>query len=586
MRERGISTVISIILMLVITMALAGSAWVFMSGILSGKTAQAFEIVDTDKNKVIIKNSGTVNISSMTAILDGNETSVYLSEPIQSGQIGEIIIPAVPTEERFHKLKLATTTMRASGIMYYEYPNVYLGDADGDGSAETYLDGQLVEISIEDQYSVYTYNGHPSHYLGWPLYVDQEIWYVSATTGEQVQQITYPNNVGESDFKIVRCQNDGTFAGCTPITIGNRGTCTDGVVKDYADLEPSSWTTYYDDNYKDCDTGNPRLIHSYDPWDHSSGTKTRVQFEDVYMSSYGKHQLCVKYIHDNGMYSAPRCMEFITEWVDMDFAGDSGGNKVFGSTISFSASNVRTRYDNQPILSNYVEKYCRIHPWGWIHYPNNDNSPSITISRHSSWENRYGYLGVLFGISSSQTGLYTQAANISAPPGCWVRDTKYDGSGRVYVYHHNCGWGWRDSGWCCGDDCIEFGGIEGGWIKITDTVNADGDNYDDWRVYFRCPDSSYFGNIAEKYTVTTSGNDYLWVNDMDYSAEKTFTEALPDSQYQVNTNDFTCNNLNLNFCGRAYVYIELRDWAEIYGNKYTSPSSICVSGAECPHATC
>lgn len=365
-------------------------------------------------------------------------------------------------------------------------------------------------------------------------------------------------------------------------------------------MEPASWTTYYDNDYRDCDTGNPQVIYSLDPWDHTSGKKTRVQFQNLGLSGYGKHQLCVKYTHTSTGATAQRCLEFITEWIDMDLTGDSGGNKTFGNTMSFTATNVRTRYDSQPVLSNYLEKRCRIEPWSWIHYPYNDSGPSATLLRQSTWDNYWGYLGVLFGIKNTESaGDRVLTATVEFPNSCYLRDR--DGSGDSSFYHHNCGWyhginGVDKTVYCCGSswsntdtvNCDKFvvSDKEGGTLTITAHIDAKGDNYDDTRIYIECPGATAFGNLADLYTVNVSGVSYFWVNDMNYSTEKSFSEALPDSRYLANTSDFSCSNLKLNLCGKAYTYTELWNSNDVYGNKYTSPSSICVSGPECPHAIC
>ena len=415
-----------------------------------------------------------------------------------------------------------------------------------------------------------------------------------------MQQLINPNSEGNVDFQIIRCQNDGSFTGCTPITIGNRETCTDGVVKDYGDLEPDIATYFRDNDYRDCETGNNYLLYTTKPYDSSS--KARIYFYYNAMSGYGKYQLCVKYIHNSGLYTAPKCMDFISEWLDMDLVSGTGGNKNYGTTFSWSVNNVRTRYDNQPVLSNYVERDCLIQPWGWQHNPSTDNSPSAALARHQTWSNYWAYLGVMFGISSSQlAGDRVVTATIKFPDTCYLRDRI--GNNDYAWYHHNCGW-YHDvngvdkiayccpSGWSTSDtgNCDKFQvvGDRGGTVTITDHFDASGDNYDDTRIYIECPngESTTFGNTAKKYTVTVAGATKFWVNDMDYSAEKTFSEAFPDSIYLANTNDFSCNNLALNFCGRASTYIQLSDYYEIYGNRYTNPSSICVSGPQCPHITC
>lgn len=76
MKSRGISTVIATILMLMITLALSGAAYLYISGALTSKTASAFEIIDEINGNVTIRNSGTETITSMKATLNGDPVSI------------------------------------------------------------------------------------------------------------------------------------------------------------------------------------------------------------------------------------------------------------------------------------------------------------------------------------------------------------------------------------------------------------------------------------------------------------------------------------------------------------------------------
>lgn len=68
---KAISAVVATILMLVITIALGGTAYLYISGILSGTTSTAFSIIDTYNDTVVIRNDGTDAIKSITATVDG-----------------------------------------------------------------------------------------------------------------------------------------------------------------------------------------------------------------------------------------------------------------------------------------------------------------------------------------------------------------------------------------------------------------------------------------------------------------------------------------------------------------------------------
>ena len=70
--RKGISAVIATILMLVIVIAVSGTAYLYISGVLTGRVAETFSVLDTFNDSAVIRNDGTAPISSMTAILDGN----------------------------------------------------------------------------------------------------------------------------------------------------------------------------------------------------------------------------------------------------------------------------------------------------------------------------------------------------------------------------------------------------------------------------------------------------------------------------------------------------------------------------------
>ncbi|MBI1979004.1 MAG: LamG domain-containing protein [Candidatus Aenigmarchaeota archaeon] len=74
---KAISTVIASILMLMITIALGGTTYLYVSGVFTGKTATSFEIIDSINDTVTIRNSGTEPITTFSsATLDGS-SAVY-----------------------------------------------------------------------------------------------------------------------------------------------------------------------------------------------------------------------------------------------------------------------------------------------------------------------------------------------------------------------------------------------------------------------------------------------------------------------------------------------------------------------------
>jgi len=462
-----------------------------------------------------------------------------------------------------------------------EIDEIYIEGLGGEG------EGNWVEVEIIDQRAVYYYEGHPSHYLHWPQYIDQEVWYVDASTREKIEKITNPISEGEGDFKVIKCINDGSYEGCEMDT----SVACSGLIKDYGDIEESAHI--YDDSYKDCVSGNPRVGYFREPYNQQG--LMRLRYQNMNSGDYGKYSVCVRYKHDSGLESGEKCIESIAEWIDMN--RPAGGDYNFGDPLSFSAE-PRTRYDNKDVIGGFLEKTCALQPWGWFHNPRNDNGPSITLRRYVSSNNYWGYLGVFTGINSGQPqGDHAIITEIKFPESCYLRDR--DGNSNSAFYHHNCGWyhyvdGQDKTVYCCSSwsdtdtgNCDEFvvNGQYGGTLTITSHVDAKGDNYDDMRVYAECPGGGALGSTNEKYEVRVSEANYFWVNDMDYSNEMMFSEAFPDGSYETNTDDFTCS-FDLNLCGKTKAYITLLEYREVYGIAYSSPNYVCVSGPECPNAVC
>ncbi|MDI6826126.1 MAG: hypothetical protein QMD36_02945 [Candidatus Aenigmarchaeota archaeon] len=82
--NKGISTIIAAIILLVITIGLAATAYVFISGLLTSFYSKTINILDVSCNPsgipnqanitIILSNDGTVNItdSELTVIVDGS----------------------------------------------------------------------------------------------------------------------------------------------------------------------------------------------------------------------------------------------------------------------------------------------------------------------------------------------------------------------------------------------------------------------------------------------------------------------------------------------------------------------------------
>lgn len=69
---KAISTVIASTLILMIVIGLGSTAYLFIAGTFTSKTATTFELIDAISDTVIIRNSGTDSITRITATLDGS----------------------------------------------------------------------------------------------------------------------------------------------------------------------------------------------------------------------------------------------------------------------------------------------------------------------------------------------------------------------------------------------------------------------------------------------------------------------------------------------------------------------------------
>jgi flagellin-like protein len=78
--KKGITPIIAVIILLLITVALAGMAWAFLSGYFTGMTGKTIAVVDyscvnSNTAQVIIRNSGTGTIDLGTCTVAGSITT-------------------------------------------------------------------------------------------------------------------------------------------------------------------------------------------------------------------------------------------------------------------------------------------------------------------------------------------------------------------------------------------------------------------------------------------------------------------------------------------------------------------------------
>lgn len=84
---KAVSTIVATILMLAITIALAGTAWMYINNVFTGTVKTTFSIVDNYNDTITIRNMGTATINDIKATLDGKTVNVAIAPSI-SGLVG------------------------------------------------------------------------------------------------------------------------------------------------------------------------------------------------------------------------------------------------------------------------------------------------------------------------------------------------------------------------------------------------------------------------------------------------------------------------------------------------------------------
>ncbi len=81
MTNKGVSAIIATILLLLIAIGLSGTAYIYFSGMVSGRTQKAISISDAHCNgthvTMVVSNDGTVDIadSDITVLIDNEDVS-------------------------------------------------------------------------------------------------------------------------------------------------------------------------------------------------------------------------------------------------------------------------------------------------------------------------------------------------------------------------------------------------------------------------------------------------------------------------------------------------------------------------------
>ncbi|MBI4177355.1 MAG: LamG domain-containing protein [Candidatus Aenigmarchaeota archaeon] len=75
---KAITPVISLVMLLLITVGLVGTSYIFISSSFSSKISNVFSIIYSSQNTVIVRNDGTQPITSFIATLDGNQENMVI----------------------------------------------------------------------------------------------------------------------------------------------------------------------------------------------------------------------------------------------------------------------------------------------------------------------------------------------------------------------------------------------------------------------------------------------------------------------------------------------------------------------------
>jgi len=107
---KGISTIIATILLVVITITLVGTSYMFMGGMMGSTTGEVFEIIDISDEKVLVRNLGTDTIKSFNSIMDNRRIDNEIEEgSISPNSMGSVILLGIDPGN--HDLLLASKSM-------------------------------------------------------------------------------------------------------------------------------------------------------------------------------------------------------------------------------------------------------------------------------------------------------------------------------------------------------------------------------------------------------------------------------------------------------------------------------------------
>ncbi|MBI2085324.1 MAG: hypothetical protein HYT71_02325 [Candidatus Aenigmarchaeota archaeon] len=108
--RKAVTPVIAITLLLIITVGIIGTTYVFISGMFTSQAANVLNVVGSANNQIIVRNDGTNAVASIAATLDGNSVNLLMPSSIQAGEAA-LIKPIAVMEKGSHKLMLCTSSI-------------------------------------------------------------------------------------------------------------------------------------------------------------------------------------------------------------------------------------------------------------------------------------------------------------------------------------------------------------------------------------------------------------------------------------------------------------------------------------------
>ncbi len=626
---KSITPIVTTVLLSLLTISLISGTYVFVNRFSKGiekSSEEAYYSIPTgcikiesiNNNIIYIENCGNKGVitnNTLFVFINGKNTPYYVKKIIKPSEFGEIVFNyTYPSCSKKEKI-IVKSKGGGEDEIYISEPY----DFDGDGKKEVCYNHTLVEFKVgmasmnwyvNDENRKYLLLMNNTWYTTYPMIVFPYVYYIYYRN-ETPYVFPTLDKYSDIDFKIIKCEDTKNTYDCIAQGYGDTHNCDDGVVKEYGELESLAYSLYRDNDYKDCyKNSNPWVIYTKNPTILGSPL-FYLRFGGVRVGNGGKYNLCIKYVDKKlGVESAEKCYPFVVSYLKVDMSKDNT-LKSFGSDLVYSISNAYIVWDKS-LPSHIPHLRCRVYLWDYFHNPKNDNGISTTLRRYSStprW--------TMFGIYTSNKKHSPQRVSITfnlRDVNCRVTKVYDDKCGTFYSIYKNKSrkiycerygyysyqrWKWSNvtNNFFKEYDIFEHTGNYGEIFNVSIYTDPYYNNYRVIRIDLACNTPSYFGNTNYKYHVKVNNTDYFWVNDMNYSSDKQFEEALLPYQSENNIPKeniigYVCR-LPLNFCGRARYFVELYNYPLYYGSAWSGPwgnknngEYICVGGSECPHANC